>query len=96
MYRQGDLLIKKIDVLPAGYVNEKTDNVLVKGESTGHSHKLIGGKVIQIMSNLYMTIPEKGQLVHEEHQTIELEKGVYAVIRQREYVSKDEERTIYD
>lgn len=37
----------------------------------------------------FLEITEASALVHEEHQEIHLEPGVYEVRRQREYVSAD-------
>lgn len=97
MYRQGDLLVLKIDQIPEMDSRDIVpDGVLLRGEVTGHSHKLVGGSVYKKGNNIYLVLKEKGSLVHEEHGTIELEPGKYAVQRQREYVSKDEERKIYD
>lgn len=94
MYRQGDLLIIKINEIPQG-VRIIEDSVILRGEATGHAHKLEGGLV---MSNgqIYLKVDNEADIVHEEHATIHLKSGNYAVIRQREYVSKEEERYVAD
>jgi hypothetical protein len=62
------------------------DNVIAKGETTGHSHRVIGAKVFRSNNlQLLVEVPESATLVHEEHAPIQIDKGVYEVIRQREY-----------
>lgn len=62
IYRQGDVLFKKIDELPKNK-RKIDDDIIVKGEATGHAHKIRNGK----------------------HEEIELDQGLYEVIRQKEY-----------
>ena len=96
MKRQGDLLFKKIYELPKGLKNV-FGGVILRGESTGHSHRLVGGDVFSDKKGLlYLIVKEGGKIVHEEHTTIKLPKGLYAVIRQREYMSKDMVRIVVD
>lgn len=89
IYRQGDLLLIKEEPkqLNDNYKLDKTGIVLY-GETTGHKHALKGNA--RLVRNKYnendMYINSEGsQLVHEEHDTIELEEGFYRVIRQREF-----------
>lgn len=90
MYRQGDLLIKKIKKLPSGIVKKK-DNVVLRGEATGHAHALQHGTVYEMFGYAqrlritYLEVPKLGKLVHEEHNPIELPQGIYEVVRQREF-----------
>lgn len=94
--RQGDLLIKKIDMLPLG-LKEIADGVVLRGESTGHAHRLVGGQVFKDDAGmLFLTVKNFARLVHEEHKPIELSKGKYAVVRQKEYQSKDMTRLVVD
>ena len=84
MLRQGDLLIKKIEKLPNGF--KKIDgNILAEGEATGHKHQLQG--TVQLYSNGTETIfeTEGTELTHPEHKTITIPKGIFRVVRQREY-----------
>lgn len=109
MYRQGDILILKIEKLgfdsnPDAYTSEADywkpviakDNIILLGESTGHAHRLEAGQVIKYQNDIYLVLDEASRIVHDEHAPIELEPGKYIIRRQREYVSPDEERTIYD
>jgi len=83
MYRQGDLLIVQVKAIPS--TATKTDDpVLVRGEATGHSHRVQGQiQVFRDADKIYLR--GAGQLVHEEHAPISLEEDVYQVVRQREY-----------
>ena len=86
--RQGDLKIQKITgKMPKGLI--KTDNkVLLEGEVTGHKHKLIGSvQVYELDNEKYFKVSNKqtAQLVHEEHNTLDLDSGFYKATRQREY-----------
>lgn len=96
LYRQGDVLIKQIDQIPTGLKKQK-GNVLVYGESTGHSHRLVDGSVMRDdQNNMYLVLKKDSQIVHEEHDAIDLPKGYYAVIRQREYTSGDMTKLVVD
>jgi hypothetical protein len=81
-------------------LKRKADNVLEYGEVSGHSHQLVGPEgAITVYSDTeteqtadyvvidadQLTAPgETVKLIHEEHNTIELEPAVYEVRRQRE------------
>ncbi len=96
MKRQGDILVIKIDKLPKG-LKKVLDGVLVRGEVTGHSHKLVDGGVFKDKNGLlYLVVAKKALLKHEEHKSISLGKGLYKVLRQREYTNKDAVRIVVD
>jgi len=83
MYRQGDLLINKVNSIPKGKLI--LNGILVRGEATGHSHRLVGGRVFQTKDgSLFFEVVKKAQLLHEEHKPLSFGKGKYAVIRQRD------------
>lgn len=97
MYRQGDLLIRKIDKLPST-VKKRKDDVLVIGEATGHAHRIENGLIYEIPRNkiprmmernneptMFIKAEKGATVVHEEHDPIELEPGIYQVTRQREW-----------
>jgi hypothetical protein len=85
MHRQGDVLFVKVDALPEA-LTEWKNNVLVEGEVTGHAHRLQEGKIWETPQGLLFLAAVTGsQIVHEEHNTINLEPGYWQVIRQREY-----------
>lgn len=94
--RQGDLFIKRIDKLPKG-LKKRASKIILYGEATGHKHQLTSGSVFDDPKGaIYLSLLKDGSIVHEEHNTIKLKKGKYAVIRQREYQSKDMVRLVVD
>lgn len=96
MYRQGDVLLTKIEELPEGLTQHHSP-VIAEGEATGHQHSLVAGKVLQdAQGSLYLAVYQSTQVVHQEHYPISLEPGYYRVIRQREYVAPDIDRTVRD
>jgi hypothetical protein len=90
-YRQGDVFIEKIDKLPKD-LDEVKDGIVLRGEATGHSHRLEGGQVLigrisgwHQPAEMFIAIPSVGRLVHEEHATIIIPEGFYKIRRQVEY-----------
>ena|SRR3990167_2772854 len=90
--RQGDLFIIKVDSLPKEAVKKDTE-VLVKGEVTGHAHRVLDGDVYGLPndeSRLYLQTYVPTQINHDEHLPIPLETpGIYEIRRKREYSSKN-------
>jgi hypothetical protein len=88
LYRHGDVLISQVATLPNGA--QKRDGVtLAYGEITGHSHRIRQTNAAQLWAQgnemfLEVTAPS-ATLIHEEHQAIELPRGIYRVWKQREY-----------
>lgn len=96
MRRQGDLIFLKIDKLPKE-LKKVPSRVIVRGESTNHSHRLVGGDVFSGKDGLlYLVLDKAGKIVHEEHSPIKLSKGLWAAKRQKEYLSKDMARIVTD
>ena len=96
MRRQGDLIFQKIDKLPKG-LKKVPSRVIVRGEATNHSHRLVGGDVFTGKDGLlYLVLEKAGRVLHQEHSPIKLSKGLWAVKRQREYQSKDMVRLFQD
>lgn len=93
-YRQGDVLIERIDSLPAKRTKIARENgrvILAHGEVTGHAHA-----ISDEACDLYRSEQEAdvtflevqaavAALKHDEHSTIPLARGNYRVTRQREY-----------
>ncbi len=84
--RQGDILFVKIAELPKE-LTKKADGIVAEGETTGHKHQLVDGELLTDEKlNLFIDVTaEKASVKHEEHKTITLPKGLYKVIKQREY-----------
>lgn len=70
----------------------KKDNVLARGETTGHSHRIEGNAsvMMDVNGNQFVEVFEDSRLLHEEHHEQEIEKGKYEVIIQREVDLVDE------
>ncbi len=99
MYRQGDVLLVRVKTLPQ-HVKDVTEHdriVLAYGEVTGHAHAVypevidkerppeLKAKLWDAGAERYLQVLEKTALRHEEHTAVPLDKGVYRVVRQREY-----------
>lgn len=89
MYRQGDVLLVKIqEIIPdeAERFIWEDRVVLAYGEVTGHTHSL--PNTISMYSwkgDRLIEVKETTPLTHEEHSTILIEPGIYKVVQQREY-----------
>jgi hypothetical protein len=104
LYRQGDVLIARIDEAPASLKPVPLDRgrvILAYGEVTGHAHAVEGDVelfTIEDRAELeerFLRVEAEAQVVHEEHDTITLPPGEYLVRRQREY-APEEIRTVAD
>ena len=92
-YRQGDVLLCRIDAIPgnATPVESTSDRVIVaEGELTGHAHGFAAAEARlfrdEASGRLYLAIgTESAKLRHEEHAPIPVPIGNYEVLRQREY-----------
>jgi hypothetical protein len=92
-YRQGDVGILRVETVPETAVTKSPDPVrgvvLAYGEVTGHAH-VVEGTTVEFFTDPatetdFFRVDELCEVTHEEHTKIELEPGVYQVIRQREY-----------
>ena len=92
-FRQGDVLLVKVDALPDGAVAQEVDGriVLAYGEVTGHAHAvgLEGATLYKSNGEDLLKVFKPSALVHEEHSPIALDPGVYKVVRQREYTPQE-------
>jgi hypothetical protein len=98
MFRQGDVLIRKIPAIPNGteVVPKDPDGaiVLARGEVTGHRHRIDPptDEAVEFVRTadtnqrfLRIMASSGVELRHEEHATITLPPGIYEVVQQREY-----------
>jgi hypothetical protein len=100
-YRQGDVLLKKMERLPEdAYVVEFEERVILQlGEVTGHAHAIskLDATMYTARGDRFLEInPGGADLVHEEHGTIHLPAGFYQVVQQREYVPEAPPRDVID
>lgn len=85
-YRQGDLLFVREETRTEATLIARQSNVIVAGEATGHAHRLTAGAVLEAPDGtLYLDLPYAAKVVHEEHNPITLDAGLWRVVRQREY-----------
>lgn len=93
--RNGDISLEPVKELPKG-LKEK-DNVLALGEITGHQHVLKGEAKVMIDNNgRQFCDVEQATLVHEEHNTLTVQKGCYRVVRARELDLAGKVRQVMD
>src|SRR5271156_264183 len=92
-FRQGDVLLLKVDSLPDNAMageSEEARIVLAYGEVTGHAHALSTehARIYLSGDQRYIVTTAGATLVHEEHAPIALKPGVYRVVQQREFVPR--------
>ena len=87
-YRQGDVLLVKVDSQDLVLDNEHLSPVLAEGEVTGHKHEIINGTVHNrrwSSTDKYVKSNGSTVLVHPEHGHIKIKEGIWEVRIQREY-----------
>lgn len=96
-YRQGDVLLVRIEALPAG-ATKRPDGVIQEGESTGHLHAVdvADADVLEADGGKFVAVRNETCVMHQEHAPITLPQGFYQVVRQREYVPKRLPREVAD
>jgi hypothetical protein len=88
LFRQGDIYIESVRCVPEGAVKQFS-TVLAEGEATGHRHRIRDFQTANVFAapdEMFIdVVADRAEIVHEEHATIVLNRGVYRVWRQREY-----------
>ena len=93
---QGDILIQRIEKLPAGVVPVEAENgrVIVTHSETGHHHVMLAErtkayKLPDSIMDIFLAVEQGDTLEHlrpnDTHESIAFEPGIYHVRRQREY-----------
>jgi hypothetical protein len=90
IYRQGDVLIRRISSLPTQKAQQtRLTGILAYGEVTGHAHRvedLTHAEVLEIGDGLFLRVAPAGvRVIHEEHAPVSLPAGDYEIEIQREY-----------
>ena len=93
-YRQGDILLIRVDQIPSGAEKQITGRsiVLGEGETAGHRHEILETSKVDVYrqaEGLYLDVAEETTLVHPEHAHVALLPGSYQIIRQVEFQRKD-------
>lgn len=91
--RQGDVLLVRMDEseMSEEYTEVEPDGrgrlILAEGEATGHAHAVpaIAAALYVAQAAMLLRVREATRLEHEEHAWIDLDPGLYRVVRQREY-----------
>jgi len=94
-YRQGDVLLERIDTIPAKSKIVR-DKIIAHGENSDHCHRVTDEvEVLEAEGKTFLRVSKEGKLEHVkvsnpeqwtgEHHPISLPPGNYEVIRQREY-----------
>jgi hypothetical protein len=98
LWRHGDVLIAQINALPQN-VTRSSSPILVRGEVTGHSHRIEDTQTTEVWRDnsgqIYLTVLAATRIIHEEHKPITLPPGTYRVWQQREYTPQ-RVRPVYD
>lgn len=92
LWRQGDVLIETIDQIPKAAQRQPGAPILVRGEATGHAHRVEDPETAEIWvygSSLYVFALTETRIVHDEHGPITLPPGMYHIWQQREYTPED-------
>lgn len=101
LFRQGDVLLRRVMAVPTDAVLAKQENriVLAYGEVTGHAHAIHDLEAVEVFvrpdGTMYLSVKACAELKHEEHGTITLPPGNYERVLQREY-SPEEIRNVRD
>lgn len=98
IYRQGDILLLPINNIPEKV--KKKDLILAYGEATGHMHQFIDSvnvSVYELNQQQFVNInSEYTDLIHNEHNTLKIPRGMYKVVNQREVDLTNEIRQVLD
>lgn len=94
--RHGDVIIRQVTEIPQ---EAKKENhlTLALGEITGHSHRIedSAAALFKYNDKMYLRVQsDLGFLRHEEHKEIQIPKGDYEIIIQRDYTPKGWEKVI--
>jgi hypothetical protein len=84
--QQGDVFFERVAALPTGAKKVKEqDGIFAHGEVTGHMHRATTPSNVE----LYEVI-EPIEIVHEEHNTIFIDPGIYQYgqVREHDYLNE--------
>jgi len=92
-WRQGDIFFVKLESeLTLEDAKPIKTGIIARGEQTGHMHRVSnpslsdGALLTMLGPSMYLRSPETGaEIVHDEHGTLELPAGLYAVVNQQEF-----------
>ena len=95
VYRQGDVILQEIGVLPKG-AKLVGDKISVSGE-TGHMHTIMGQVYESAETENQILVLEKPtELSHEEHNNMDIDAGIYTVKTVRDYARSTASTMAFD
>jgi hypothetical protein len=93
IYRQGDVLLKRIKLIPRDAQSTANNGsvVLARGEVTGHAHAItsLACALFLYGNRRFLQVNEESILTHQEHGPITIPAGNFEVIIQREYTPEE-------
>ena len=88
IFRQGDVIFRKVDKKFKDLESKGTEFVVALGEKTGHKHVLKSTGDIKVSgvfgNDLKLILASEGTITHDEHGPITLPSGTYEVSQERE------------
>lgn len=100
-YQQGDVLMKRIDVLPedSKEVERQNGRIVVMHGEQGHTHVIedVDAMFFEKNGKFYLKVIAPVALVHEEHHAQTIEPGIWEIGQVKEYdYFQEMERTVKD
>ena len=102
-YRQGDVLLIKVDQIPKDAKPRKS-NIIVEGEASGHAHRIVNGTILET-KNIFNTvnnlvekkiIPESlGKKLQNEHSLMWIKASIGAKIVHEDHGTMEIEVSFY-
>lgn len=100
-YRQGDILFIKLDEKPSGDIIPRDPQnrlVVAEGEATGHAHAIHEETATlywdDVLNRAWVVVDDTADVVHEEHEPVTLDMGVWMVVYQRQYIRGEVRRVL--
>ena len=102
-WRQGDVLIVQVKALPKSAKRVAAEGgrvILAHGEATGHTHSVDASvaRLFEVsgIEDRFLEVRGAVAVLHQEHDAIQLDPGIYQIRRQREYDDELEVRRVSD
>jgi hypothetical protein len=92
--QQGDVFFERVAALPTGAKKVKEqDGIFAHGEVTGHMHRATtpsNVELYEVDGIKYARVIEPIEIVHEEHNTIFIDPGIYQYgqVREHDYLNE--------
>ena len=96
-HQQGDVQLFRVDEIPEdAQEREGHDGILAEGEATGHHHRMMGPVCLFDAPNgdVFMDVPKRIELRHQEHGAQTVDSGKYRIGRIREYDYVEQEARV--